>query len=349
MNSVIPADFKSKTFWQRPEGTTGKIFSVLLLGGFGWLAYKLLPFIAVIMESTLRITLCGVALFAIWLVLSNKDFQTAVSNLFQNIMRGLTQIVIELDPIGILKNYVDYLHEQYEKMCRHITALSSQIRILRNRIESNEKQRQDALRMAGAARQQSNQQQFVLKARKAGRLEQSNISLQQLLTKMELLHRVLQKMRDTAAMFIEDIESEIQTKTDERNSMKAGHSAMKAAMSIFRGNDPQAAMFQQAMDFLTEDYGRKMGEVEEFMEMSSGFIGSVDMQNGIYEADALRMLEEWEKKSDSLLLAPGEKQQIIFDTHDFNNQLDLDSPQPVLIRRNPNEGGESKAWSKLIR
>ena len=36
--------------------------------------------------------------------------------------------------------------------------------------------------------------------------------------------------------------------------------------------------------------------------MSASFIDSVDIQNGIYEENALRMIEQWEKTGDSILL-----------------------------------------------
>jgi hypothetical protein len=38
------------------------------------------------------------------------------------------------------------------------------------------------------------------------------------------------------------------------------------------------------------------------MEMSSNFMDSVDLQNGVFEEQGLKMLEEWEKKSSLMLL-----------------------------------------------
>ena len=42
-----------------------------------------------------------------------------------------------------------------------------------------------------------------------------------------------------------------------------------------------------------------------FMEMSANFMDSVDLQNGVFEEQGMKMLEEWEKKSTLLLMGDG--------------------------------------------
>jgi hypothetical protein len=58
------------------------------------------------------------------------------------------------------------------------------------------------------------------------------------------------------------------------------------------------------MEGIAEDVANKVGEMERMMELSSEFMTSVDLQNGVFADEGLRMLEEWEKKSD-LMLAGG--------------------------------------------
>ena len=64
-------------------------------------------------------------------------------------------------------------------------------------------------------------------------------------------------------------------------------------------------MFDQALEVIADDVANKVGETERFMEMSSSFMDSVDLQNGVFEEEGMKMLEEWEKKS-TLLLMGGE-------------------------------------------
>lgn len=77
---------------------------------------------------------------------------------------------------------------------------------------------------------------------------------------------------------------------------------MKSAMSIISGDPDKRAMFDMAMESIADDVANKVGEMERFMEMSSNFMDSVDLQNGVFEEQGLKMLEEWEKKSSLMLL-----------------------------------------------
>ena len=84
-------------------------------------------------------------------------------------------------------------------------------------------------------------------------------------------------------------------------------------------------MFDQALEAIADDVSGKVGEMERFMEMSEGFMASIDLQNGIFEDKGLEMLEKWERESTSLLLGES-KEQLILDADDDQNVLDLNAP-----------------------
>jgi len=53
---------------------------------------------------------------------------------------------------------------------------------------------------------------------------------------------------------------------------------------------------------LNDDYARKLGEIEMFMDFSEGVIKAADLENLAYDARASERLDEWERRlSDSLL------------------------------------------------
>ena len=90
-------------------------------------------------------------------------------------------------------------------------------------------------------------------------------------------------------------------------------------------------MFDQAMEVIADDVSNKVGEMERFMEMSSDFMNSVDLQNGVFEEQGLKMLEEYEKKSTLLLLGGQENVD--------NDILDL---KELDVHRNTNTGDSSE-------
>ncbi len=74
---------------------------------------------------------------------TSKDVRTAVFFLFKTLMRKITGTIIKLDPIAIMKIYIDDLKEKREKMQGQINILAGQLVKLNKKInENNEKIKQ---------------------------------------------------------------------------------------------------------------------------------------------------------------------------------------------------------------
>src|SRR5690606_37829910 len=112
----------------------------------------------------------------------------------------------------------------------------------------------------------------------------------------------LVKMHENSEILLEDIKDQVAVKEQERKAIHASHSAMKSAMNIIAGDKDQRYMFDTALEAIADDVSQKVGEMERFMDMSSSFMDSVDLQNGVFEEKGLEMLEKWEKEGVSLIL-----------------------------------------------
>ena len=109
-------------------------------------------------------------------------------------------------------------------------------------------------------------------------------------------------MYSNSEILLEDTKDQVKVKEQERKAIRASHGAMKSAMNIISGKCDKRAMFDQAMEVIADDVANKVGEMEQFMELSANFMESVDLQNGIFDEEGMKMLEEYEKKSTLLLL-----------------------------------------------
>jgi hypothetical protein len=58
---------------------------------------------------------------------------------------------------------------------------------------------------------------------------------------------------------------------------------------------------------------------------------SIDLQNGVFEEEGLKMLEKWEQESTSLLLGE-EKTSLLLKANDDTEVLDLDAPMRQAVR-----------------
>jgi hypothetical protein len=298
----VPTNFKPKSFWERPEGVTGQVVGVSVIAAAGFVLYKALPFIITLLQNTIYAAILGVIAVVIGFVISDKRFWRLGKYMYMSLMRKITQIFVEIDPIGIMKNYVEELQGKLTNMNTRIAKLAGMIRQCKEEIESNNKLRDGSLRIMSQAKKQNKTMDMALASRDVGRMNDANLTYQDLLAKLELLYRVLTKYQEVSMFLIKDMNSEIKVKERKREMMDNAYSAIKSAQAIINGDPDTRAMFDMANEYLAADYAMKIGEIEDFARMSDGFMRSVDLQNGVYEADAMQMLLEWEKGAESLVL-----------------------------------------------
>ena len=148
---------------------------------------------------------------------------------------------------------------------------------------------------------------------------------------MELLYRVLTKMLEASQFWYEDLSDEVDVKIRERKMITKGYSVYKRAKKVIQGDPDAKELFDQTLEYMAEDYAQKLGEIENFMDISQGFIESVDIKNGVYEEEALQELEEWEKKTDSLILGD-QKETLLLEAANDTKVLDLDAPLPEVTK-----------------
>ncbi|CAL2089083.1 hypothetical protein [Tenacibaculum sp. 190524A02b] len=331
-------NIKPKSFWEKPEGKTGMLFMGLLGGGALYGLYKVLPYLITIVENTLYLGVLLAALGVIIYMILDPKMRNLIFYMYKSFMRWITGLFIQIDPIGILKSYIDDLKSNLKKMNKQIAVLKGQMRRLKQIINDNNKNINNNLKLANAAKQNDKKGIMILKSRKAGRLKESNIRLDELYRKLEILYRVLTKMYENSEILVEDIEDQVTVKEQERKAIRASHSAMKSAMDIISGNNSKKEMFDRALEAIADDVSMKIGEMERFMEMSNNFMDSIDLQNGIFEEEGLELLEKWEKEGVSLILG-NQKDILVNDSH----SVDLDAP---ILKQNRND--QNNQYSDLF-
>jgi len=303
---------KTKSFWERPEGTTGMLALGAGAVGLFFAAPALLAFMSTmvaLLGQTIALVALGVVLFLMLNVIFNKKVQTLVRYAFKSAMRKVTQAFVEIDPIGIMKNYVEELVGKREVMAGSRDKLKGQITVLSRQIDANTSDYENSMARAAIANKNQNAGQFKVAANNAGRMEKLNKdSLVPLLSQLQLHLRAIDKYYEVTGTVIDDLRNEVKAREIERKMILASHTAMRAAKAILSGGTDAKELFDQAMEFVVEDFGMKMGEIDSFIENSKGFVEGLDMQNGVYEADALKKLQVWEAKADSILLGNGKAQ-----------------------------------------
>lgn len=338
MSDIAPPNFEKKSFWKRPEGVVGAIFLAAILGGAGYLLFMLLPaIIAGTLGLIKLIALLSVLAILVYVILDPK-MRNLVWYMYKSVMRSVTGMFVKIDPIGILKSYVEDLESNLGKMGKQIGLLKGQMRKMTTLMEENEKEINNNLKLASVAKQQGNENQVILATRKAARMKETNAKYAQLNTKMQVLYRILDKMYKNSEILLEDTKDQVKMKEQERKIIRTSHSAMKSAMSVISGDPDKRAMFDMALENIADDVANKVGEMERFMEMSANVMDSIDLQNGVFQEEGMQMLEKWENESTLMLLTPG--------TTSSTDSLDLN--QPTARPEKQSRGGSAGSYDNLF-
>src|SRR5260370_35260687 len=68
--------------------------------------------------------------------------------LFRLLMRAITGLIINIDPIGILKDHLEQMRRRREVMAQQISNVTGQLRYLKDVIDKNHEKRNQNIRMA---------------------------------------------------------------------------------------------------------------------------------------------------------------------------------------------------------
>jgi hypothetical protein len=265
----------------------------------------IVPFLLDMATNTLKLAGACAALGAIgWMVLDPK-MRTLWLYAYRSMTRWLTRQFVDIDPIGILNTYVSRLKERLAEMDKAIGELQGQRDQLAAFISKNEEERIHALERAAQAKKIAEQGgenaarmrgQMGLQGRQAGRLDASNKTLTKLLAEMDKLLSQLKKLRETSSLLMEDISADVKLRTEQYKMVTRGYSAFKRAQKMMASGGAEKELYDETLDKLADDYSKKMGEIEYFMERSKGMIDGAELDNMAYEESALAQLEKWEKE-----------------------------------------------------
>jgi hypothetical protein len=303
-----------KSFWQKPENIT----SLLLLGGLVALVVVFFSSIAPLMALALQgglytlafAAVVGVLLFAI----TNKEWRIALGAFYTVFVKKLTAMAVEMDPIAIIKKHLRNLQASIEEMDASIDTVAGENKKIEKKILENNSKMAQLMSRATVARNKMEQSQegtvehvnfksaFTLDSKQAGRLKNSNIKYTEMLSKGKNLENILEKMYASAKFVLADMTAEVQIQEEEYKIVTAGYNAFESARKVLAGSPDEAALYEQAMTFMADDLGQKVGKIERFMKNTSGILTSIDIDNEQFAASGMKMIDDWTKMGDQMFI-----------------------------------------------
>lgn len=285
-----------KSFWQRPEGTTGAFVLALSIFGIGYVLYYGLPIINTILSNLWYTVLAGGGLAILVYVALDPKFRTTVWYFYRQLMKRITGLVINLDPIKNLEIYIDHLKESLIEMDDKIRGLRRELEKLSNKIKSNAAEMEENARRAKQAKEAKNSKIAGLSANQVARLAESNERLAELKIRLDKLYNLLHRIRENSDFVLQDTINDVNIKKTEYHAIKEGHSALKAGMKILKGDPDKLEIFEESLEVLAESVSAKIGEINYYMEISADVMDTIDIENNVLTSKGFDILEKMEKE-----------------------------------------------------
>jgi hypothetical protein len=304
---------KLKSFWERKEGFTGMLFLGLgaLAGGFA--LWSALPTLIAFATGTIHLAILLGVIAAILAVVTDARFWAISSSVFQSLMRFITGLIVEIDPVGICKNYIKQLEKKRENINHEMENLKAQKNSIEAAIRDATNKMSTALATARAAKAKGLTDDAGVNALEAQRQKDFIEKMQFILEKINMLYAMLDKVEKNCETIIKDTTNQVNAKERERAMWKATSGAIKSASSILMGNSQERALFEAGMESITEDIARKNGELDRFVDRSKTILSNMDLQNGIMKEKGMELLKEFENSSGSLLISDKDMKRILAD------------------------------------
>lgn len=301
----------------KPEQKLSVItLAVLGIGGV-FVADKALPVINSVLTggiemigkaATLGVMAAGVA--GVAFVVINPQTRNLISHVWMNAMQSVTKMIITNDPIKILRNYVAKGEAQLEQISQHVANLNGKVKQAEQVIARNNTDIEKANQTALVAKKQGNTQHAMLKMNEAGRLIKFNESLQVSMQQTVAMQQVCIRIKNALEFTIADLKNQVDISERQYQILKSQHEAVTGVKKWMNKNSADKQMFDQAMQHLVDDYGMKIGQIDDAMNNMQSFLTDFDIQKGVMDSEALARFEQWEQamlsgqKIDENLLKP---------------------------------------------
>jgi hypothetical protein len=288
-----------KSFWDTKEGTTGMVVGAGVLGGLGWAAYKIMPYVANLMENTvLAIVFGAIAVGLVYALVIDGSLRRLLWLRYKLLMRALTYSVIKYDPAGVLRETQKLARMRLREADEYRTKARGQVELIRNTMDGYKREADTYLQEAQYLQSHhGSQSEIESRAMKLQELNAAYKELQLLYTVTQSWYEKMTHASETLETIISNTDFKINLETTKYNVASSTHNAWRMFKSAFSGSEDIEGLQNDTFAYMAEDYGQKVGEIESFMLDSKKFIDSADLRKAVNTENGMKLLEELSRRN----------------------------------------------------
>ncbi|MBQ3689475.1 MAG: hypothetical protein II937_06360 [Bacteroidales bacterium] len=298
-------ELKGKSPWEKPGGTLAKVTLVAMIAGAGYALYKFLPNLIALTQNLLTLTALVGVLALIFFLIMNDTSRNFFKNLYFVIMRKLTGLIVEIDPIAIVKGKIKDMKNRLVKIDEGITKMRGLHVKNEKALEANKRDLEDSLKKLQILQKQNKMEESGLLQRHITQLDESVKKRTLNFEKSKQMIDILTKVKKSAEIKVKYTEEEIKLKEEDYELMKANHKALSSIKSLINPQTDDA--FDMAMEKMDTDITLYIGEMDEFLE--SGVIDDINLDNALSSVKSQAILDKYNKGGFDAIL--GEHQEAL--------------------------------------
>ena len=285
---------EKKSMFDLPGGKLGMAIMAILIAGGCIVLYRVLPYLIVMAENTLYLMFMLGVIGIILYIAFDKRARQLISVGYFMLMRWLTGLVVELDPIAIVERRIQDMKKKIATISKCMGDLAGFVRSAKKDIEKDKREMEDAYEAGVYNRKNGKNDEAVVYERQFVRLKEAVETQLKNLADSEKWYETLTKIEKMAQLTVLDTENEVTQRKKAFERIKKQHKAFKSVMSIVNGDPDELALFNRAMDFMADDMDRKLGEMEHVILSTGGLLSEFETSNGVNSQKAAKLFEAYE-------------------------------------------------------
>lgn len=325
----------AKSFWDRREGTTGKI--VLVVGAMAAIGIAftfwgmIVPFIVGTLTSTIAMVGDILVLMVLTSPIWSKRVRMIISTAFKLSMRWSTQLLIETDPIGILREYILDLKKKAQILMQAIEKVAKAVQGLRDAIDKNKGLISTSRGSAATATRMITETQGQLATSKdptqamqlrikvnslqlklqgyqqtAGIAEQSIAQEQKVLDQASTMYEQLLRYQNLSDFKIEAFTQNANLLEERRKVILAGSQGLSVMQKLLGGDPVQQDLIDRDIEYLNTEASDVMGAISNFNRYSDKYLTDMDIQNGAAASRGADIFAQLDEKLSAPLQLPSD-------------------------------------------
>src|SRR5271156_2119467 len=285
-------NFSPKSFWSKPEGKPGMILMAIAAAAGAYGLYLALPFLITLVSNLLYLGLLVGVLVGAFALVMNGTVQSLAKNIFQSICRGIATAYTTIDPIGILKNQLDdmekaksELDQTIQKFAGSDNKLTAKINAKTALVQTLMAKADELGRRIAAGQFKDNDSAETAKLQKETWESQAGLEYQGIQQLQELEKQtadMLEKFRHWSRVSdakIDRMKIKVDFYAAQREAILEAQKTLGIGIRLLKGDPEQLKLVDGAIEYLTDDAARTVGEIQEFNKMSDKMLLDIDVEN----------------------------------------------------------------------